>query len=222
MSIRSRNADLFIGRDATPQAAKEMIRAYLASSSWMDLNVGRVLGELDRLGLRQSTVIVFWGDHGYQLGEKGKWSKAGSVWEQGSRVPLVIVAPGAAGNGKASPRVVESIDLFPTLAELCGLPRPAGLDGRSLAPLLANPQEQWNHHAYTVWSEDGKTLTHVAVRNERFRYAMFDAGRGGEMLLDLDADPHELKNLVDDPRSAQAKADLAALAKQHAARFEQR
>src|SRR5262249_14350888 len=163
-AIRPRNADLFIGREATPQAAREMIRAYLASVSWMDWNVGRVLAELDRLGLRDRTVIVFWGDHGYQLGEKGKWSKAGSVLGKGTRVPRTVAAPGARGNGRACSRVVESIAIYPTLADLCGLPRPVGLEGASLAPLLANPAAPWDRPAYSAWSEDGRTFTAVAVR----------------------------------------------------------
>jgi iduronate 2-sulfatase len=81
LSIRPRNADLFIGRDATPEAARDMIRAYFASGSYVDANVGRVLAELDRLNLRTNTIVVFWGAHGYQLGERGKWSKAGSPFE---------------------------------------------------------------------------------------------------------------------------------------------
>src|SRR3990172_6333932 len=101
----------------------------------MDWNVGRVLAEVDRLRLRDKTIVVFWGDHGYQLGEKGKWSKAGSLFEQTARVPLVIADPRAAGNGRGSPRIVESLDVYPTLVESCGLPMPAGLEGRSLAPL---------------------------------------------------------------------------------------
>src|SRR6476646_10772093 len=124
-----------------------MIRAYLASVAWMDWNTGRGLAELDRLGLRDKTIIVFWGDHGYQLGEKGKWSKAGSLFEQGAHVPFVIVAPGAAGNGKSSPRVVESIDIYPTLCELAGVLQPDGLEGRSLAPLLADVALPWDHPA---------------------------------------------------------------------------
>ena len=108
-----------------------MIRAYYASITFADHNVGRVLDALDRLRLRDKTIIVFWGDHGYHLGEKGKWSKHNSLFEIGTRVPLVIVTPGAQGNGKASPRVVEAVDLYPTLAELCGLPSPKGLAGQS-------------------------------------------------------------------------------------------
>jgi arylsulfatase A-like enzyme len=215
-SIRPRNADLFIGRDATPDAARAMIRAYFASVSWMDDNAGRVLAELDRLGLRQKTVIVFWGDHGYQLGEKGKWSKAGSVWEKGTRVPLVIVSPGATGNGQACSRIVQSIDIYPTLVDLCRLPQPTGLQGVSLAPLIADPQARWDRPAYSVWSEDGRNLTAVAVRTEVWRYAEFDGGKGGAMLVDPRADPDEIHNLADLPQYAAVRAELSALVKAYA------
>src|SRR5215471_15795752 len=149
-AIRPRNSDLFINRTASISEAKEMIRAYIASLSWVDWNVGRVLAELDRLGLRQKTIIVFVADHGYQLGEKGKWSKAGSLFEMGTRVPLLMAAPGAKGNGQSCHRIVESLDIYPTLAELCGLPLPSGVEGNSLVPLLQNPQAPWNKPAYSV------------------------------------------------------------------------
>jgi arylsulfatase A-like enzyme len=214
-SIRKKNADLFIGREASPLAAKQMILAYYASTSWMDWNAGRVLEELDRLGLRERTIVVFWGDHGYQLGEKGKWSKAGSLWEQGCRVPTIIHDPRARGNGKVSPRIVQSIDFYPTLVDLCQLPQPRGLDGLSLAPLLSNPDAPWDHPAYTVWSENGKTLTGVSVRTEHWHYAEF-FGRGhGAMLLDPQNDPHEMLNLAGDPQHAQTVRDLSTLVKQY-------
>lgn len=217
LSIRPRNADLFIGRDATPEAAREMIRAYLASCSYVDANVGRVLAELDRLNLRTNTIVVFWGDHGYQLGERGKWSKAGSLFEQGARVPFIICLPNAKGNGQVSERVVESLDFYPTLAELCGLVQPQGLEGRSLAPLLNNPNLEWNHPAFIVWSENGKTLHGVAVRNERWRYAEFVDG--GAMLFDEEKDPRELKNVADDPKNAAIRAELSKLVKAYWADF---
>src|SRR5260370_25226430 len=97
-AIRKRNADLFIGRTASAAEAREVIRAYIASISWVDWNVARLLAELARLGLRQNTIIVFVADHGYQLGEKGKWSKAGSLVEIGTRVPMIMAVPGAKGN----------------------------------------------------------------------------------------------------------------------------
>jgi iduronate 2-sulfatase len=219
LSIRARNADLFIGRDATPAEAKQITRAYLASMSFVDANVGRLIAELDKLGLRENTIIVFWGDHGYQLGERGKWSKAGSLFENGARSPFIIVEPGAKGNGKVCERVVESLDLYPTLCELCGLPQPEGLEGRSIAPLLNNPDAEWNYPAFTVWSEDGKMLQGISVRNERWRYTEFDGGRGGAVLFDEKDDPQELKNLANDPKYAAVCAELSPLVKQYAARM---
>ena len=154
-AIRKRNADLFIGRGASEAEAKEVIRAYIASISWVDWNIGRVIAELDRLGLRDNTIIVFVCDHGYQLGEKGKWSKAGSLFEMGTRVPLLISVPGAKGNGRSCARIVESLDIYPTLVELCGLPPQNEIEGRSLAPLLQDPSAKWDKPGYSIWSEDG-------------------------------------------------------------------
>jgi len=217
-AIRKLNADLFIGRGATEAEAKEVIRAYIASISWTDWNLGRVMAALDELGLRDNTVIVFVADHGYQLGEKGKWSKAGSLFEMGTRVPLIILAPGAKGNGQACLRTVESLDIYPTLVELCGLPTPAGLEGASLASLLNDPSSKWESPAYSVWSEDGRTLHGVAVRTEKWRYAEFGPeGKNGAMLFDPVADPLEMKNLADDPAHKSVCAELSALTRQYAA-----
>ncbi len=214
-SIRPSNADLFVGRDSTPDSAREMIRAYLASSAWMDFNAGRVLDELERHGLADSTIVVFWGDHGYQLGEKGKWSKAGSLWEQGARTPLILRDPRSHGLGQACPRVVENVDLYPTLCELCGIPIPAGVEGRSLAPLLEHPHQEWDRPAYTVWSEDGAHVTGVAVRTESWRYAEFYGRGAGRMLTDPIADVGETTNLAGDPRYAGVVERLSKLAKEH-------
>lgn len=208
-SIRRRNADLFIGRDATPSAAREMIRAYLASTSFVDWNVGRVTQAMDRLGLWEHTIVVLWGDHGYQLGEKGKWSKAGSLWEQGARTPLIIRAPGASGDQQACDRIVQAIDIYPTLTELCKLPTPETVQGRALTPLLEDPGAAWDHPAFTVWSEDGESLTGIVVRTPRWRYAEFT--EGGAMLVDYENDPHELTNLAGDPRYAEVERRLARL-----------
>jgi iduronate 2-sulfatase len=217
-AIRKRNADLFIGRGASEDEAREVIRAYIASISWVDWNIGRVLAELDRLGLRDNTIIVFAVDHGYQLGEKGKWSKAGSLFEMGTRVPLLMAVPGVKGNGQSCYRIVQSLDIYPTLVELCGLPQPAGLEGQSLVPLLHNPKAAWDRPAYSVWSEDGSTLHGVAVRTEKWRYAEYGPeGKNGAMLLDPHADPFEMKNLAEDPRQAKVCAELSALTRQYAA-----
>ncbi len=212
-SIRPINADLFIRRDASTLQAREMIRAYLACTSYVDDNVGRVLAALESAGLADKTIIVLWSDHGYQLGEKGKWSKAGSLWEQGTRVPLIIYDPRTRSNGQASPRVVELLDLYPTLVELCALPVPAGLDGRSLAPLLAKPDLPWDHPAYTVWNERGRGVTGVVVRTERWRYAEYFGPGAGAFLTEPQTDPDELHNLVNDPRYADVVKQLSTLAR---------
>jgi iduronate 2-sulfatase len=216
-SIRRINADLFIGRDATPDEARAMIRGYLACVSFMDWNVGRVLAELDRLGLRDSTIVVFWGDNGYQLGEKGKWSKAGSLFEQGARIPLIVHHPRAKGNGRVSPRIVESLDLYPTLIDLCGLSQASGLDGVSLRPLLDAPDAPWNRPAYTIWSEDGRTLTGISVRTDRWRYTEYSDG--GPLLIDTVSDPLDLRNVATDPDNAAVAAELSALVQAYRARF---
>lgn len=200
--------------------AKDVIRAYLASISWVDWNVGRVLAELDRLGLRDNTIVVFVADHGYQLGEKGKWSKAGSLFEMGTRVPLILSAPGMKGNGQSCKRIVESLDIYPTLVELGGLPEQKGIDGTSLVPLLNMPSAKWDKPAYSVWSEDGKTLHGTVVRTETWRYAEYGKdGANGAMLLDP-SDPDELKNLADAPEHKSVVAELSALTRKYAATFD--
>ncbi len=211
--LRPRNADLFIGRDASPDEAKKMTQAYFASIAWADWNLGRVLTELDALGLREKTIICFSADHGYQLGEKGKWSKAGSLWEEGARIPMMIAAPKSRGNGQICQRPVETLNLYPTVTELCGLPIPEKQEGRSMTKLLDDPKAEWNYPAYTVWSENGTSLTGIAVRVEHWRYAEYDLG--GPMLLDMDHDPHQLKNLAHDPKYADVAAKLSDLIKQY-------
>ncbi|HEV2691971.1 MAG TPA: sulfatase [Verrucomicrobiae bacterium] len=218
-AIRKRNADLFIGRGASEAEAKEVIRAYLASISWADWNLGRVIGELNRLGLRESTIIVFVADHGYQLGEKGKWSKAGSLFEMGTRVPLIISASGMKGNGQSCPRIVESLDIYPTLVDLAGLPAQPDLEGTSLKPVLKKPTAKWDKPAYSIWSEDGKTVHGVAVRTEKWRYAEYGKeGANGAMLLDS-RDPDELRNFAADPEHKAAVTELSSLARKYAAAY---
>jgi arylsulfatase A-like enzyme len=187
------NGDLFIGRKASEAQARQMIQAYQASVKWVDWNVGRVLDALRETGLDTNTIVVFWGDHGYHLGEKGKWSKHGSLFNIGLRVPMIMAGPGISKGG-TSERVVQSLDILPTLAELCALNSPEGIEGRSLVPLLRSPSTAWNHPAYAVTYIGGKLRR--AVRDARFLYAEFDNGREGTMLIDLKNDARELTNCV--------------------------
>lgn len=209
ISIPTRNADLFIGRNASPTEAREMIRAYYASVSFVDEQVGRVLDTLDRLHLRENTIVVFWGDHGYHLGEKGKWSKAYSLFEVGLRVPLIIALPG--GKAGVTERPVQLLDLYPTLAELCGLPRPANNEGHSLVSLLRNPQAKWNYPAYSVTLFQGKLGK--SVRTGRWHYVEWAEGQAGSMLFDHSNDPLELKNLAADPAYAKTVQEMKGLLK---------
>jgi arylsulfatase A-like enzyme len=208
VSVPKRSGDLFIGREASPEEAREVIRAYYASLTFTDRQVGRVLAALDRLKLRDKTVIVFFGDHGYHLGEKGKWSKHNSVFEVAARVPLIVCAPGGAA-GKSTPRTVQLLDVYPTLAELCGLAPPEGLEGHSLAPLIKNPQAPWPHPAYTVCNNAG--VGGQSVRTERWRYSEWNGGAAGAVLFDEQADPHEMKNLAGDPGHQPVVAEMKGL-----------
>ena len=205
-ALPERNGDLFIGRDATPEAAREMIRAYYACVSFMDAQVGRVLDKLESLGLADRTIIVLFGDHGYHLGEKGKWSKHNSLYEVAVRVPLIIVAPGMARAGAACPRTVELVDLYPTLAELCSLKPPGGLEGQSLVPLLRDPRQIWDHPAYTVTLR-GKIFGRT-VRTERYRYTEWDPEGAQAELYDHRSDPHERRNLAAEPSYASVRKQM--------------
>ncbi len=215
-SIRMRNADLFIGRGASTEEARQLIRAYLASISWADYNLGRVVDELDKLGLRDNTLIVFVVDHGYQLGEKGKWSKAGSLFEPGTRVPLIIHMPGAAGNGRSCTRIVQSLNVYRTVAELAGLEVPAQIEGYSMVPLLQNPRVAWEHPAFSIWSEDGTTIHGAAIRTERWRYAEYGKrGPADAMLLDSLADPLEHQRSRRSPPRRRPSPPLQAACRLH-------
>jgi arylsulfatase A-like enzyme len=212
ISIPHRNADLFIGRDSSPDEAREMIRAYYASTSFMDAQVGRVIEALDRLHLRENTIIVFWGDHGYHLGEKGKWSKAYSLWDVGLGVPLIIAMPGQ--KPQTSGRTVQLLDLYPTLADLAGLPAPPPVQGRSIPPLLRKPNASWNFPAFAVVMFQGKLGR--SVTTERWHYVEWDEGRAGAMLTDHRSDPLELKNLADEARFADQVRKMKELLKDSA------
>jgi iduronate 2-sulfatase len=191
----------------TEEEARNCKRAYYASISFVDAQIGRVLDAMDRLELWDRTVVVFWSDHGYHLGERGLWMKQ-SLFEESARVPTIIVAPGAAGNGKVCPRIVESLDLYPTLADLAGLPAPAGLEGVSLRPLLEDPLRAWDRPAFTQ-VQRGAFPGH-SVRTERWRYTEWDGGTKGAELYDHRADPGERRNLAGDPGHAAVREELKA------------
>jgi iduronate 2-sulfatase len=188
---------------------REIVRAYWACITFVDTQIGAVLDALDDAGLAANTIVVLYGDHGYHLGEHGGLLHKMSLFEESARVPLVVRSPRAAGNGQSCQRLVEFVDLYPTLVDLCGLPPMAGLEGKSLRPLLDNPRADWTDAAYTQ-------VVHVdatgrSVRTSRWRYTEWNEGRAGRELYDHEADPHEYVNLADDPRSAATVAELSQL-----------
>jgi uncharacterized sulfatase len=186
-----------------------MIRSYHASVSYVDSQVGRVLDALDRLGLSESTIVVVFGDHGWQLGEHGQWQKM-SLFEASARVPLLIRGGGRKNLPGACGRPVELVDLYPTLVELAGFSRPPGLEGSSLVPLLDDPSAPWSEGAYTQVRR-GANLMGRSVRTERYRYTEWDEGRAGSELYDYETDPGEFVNLAADPAHAARVEELRKL-----------
>jgi len=205
---------------------KNAVRGRLASGSFADGCVGRVLNALENSNHRDNTIVVLWGDHGYDIGQK-KFAKS-ALWEQTTRTPLIIYVPEEkrgqapfAGTARrvlrtksACPlfsgrckRPVSLVDLYPTLIELCGLPDREDLDGRSLAPLVRNPKADWPFPAIITHSPHWHGTNH-AIRSERYHYIRYSDG--GEELYDMSNDPNQWKNLVGDPEYSEVKEELKA------------
>jgi arylsulfatase A-like enzyme len=174
---------------------REAVQGYLASISFADAMVGRLLEALDASVYADNTIVVLWSDHGWQLGEKEHWRKF-ALWDNLTRVALLFRVPegverlpSGTGAGERSDRTVSLLDLYPTLNELAGLPEKPGLDGRSLVPLLADPQMAWDHPVVSTYQ-----FSEYSVRDERFHYIRYIDG--SEELYDMEADPEEWHNLA--------------------------
>lgn len=180
---------------------RTLIHAYYACLSYVDAQIGRVLEELDRLKLADRTLVVLWGDHGWHLGDHGYWTKH-TNYEQANRIPLIVVAPGVSRPGSVTRQLAETVDIFPTLAELAGLPAPNGpqrIDGLSLASVLRDPQKRVRDHAFHVYPRDPRLGR--AIRTERYRLVEWKRyGAAAETaefeLYDYTSDPEEKKNLA--------------------------
>lgn len=203
----------------TDAEVRRYLAAYYACVSFMDAQVGVVLDALERLGLSERTIVVFFSDNGYHLGDHGGlWHKS-TLFEESARVPLIVATPGKRAVGKRSSRLVELVDLYPTLAELCGLNPPPNLEGTSFAPLLDDPKRPWKRGAFTMQGRGPERteaareilFTGTSVRTERWRYTEWDSGRQGVELYEERRDPREVRNLADSPRHARIRAELQAL-----------
>ncbi|MBI4583300.1 MAG: sulfatase-like hydrolase/transferase [Planctomycetes bacterium] len=195
------------------EKARQLIRAYLAATSFTDAQVGLVLDELDRLGLKEKTVIVLWGDHGWHLREHAHWGKL-TNFDIAGRVPLIISVPGQATAGARTDALVELVDLYPTLCERTGLPLPEGLEGRSVAPLLENPEAPWKAAVFFQARRSGESAAVLAysIRTDRYRYAEWVRRATGDVLArelyDHETDPDENVNIAGAPENGAVVAQL--------------
>jgi len=212
LNTAPRIAYTFMDQNMTPQQHREALRGYYAAISFVDAQVGRLLDALERFDLAKDTTIVFWADHGFMLGEHGQWQKR-MLFEPSARVPFIISGAGVPAAGKGCKRTSEHLNIYPTLAEMCQLQgAPTDLHGRSLVPLLRNPDAAWDHPAVSqVTRQSGSNqIMGYSVRTERYRYTMWAGGQEGEELYDYQNDPRELRNLAKDTGSSGLKAKLRA------------
>ncbi len=197
--------------DLTEEQARTLIRGYKACVSYADAQVGRVLAELDRLDLADRTVVVFWGDHGWHLGDHGQWCKH-TNFESATHAPLILASPRLAG-GKRTRRLTEFVDIYPSTCDLAGLPVPEHCEGMSLVPLMRNPDRPWKSAAFSQYPR-GRIMGY-SMRTDRYRYTEWQHRKTGEVgateLYDHEADPQENVNLAADDRH---KDLLARLSKQ--------
>ena len=206
-------------RKLTLKSVMEMRHGYLAAISYFDAQLGRVLAELGRLGLREKTVVVFWSDHGFHLGEQTLWAKT-SNFELDAHVPLIFSTPGMKRRGVKTDALAELLDLYPTLVELCGLPKAEGLEGTSLVPVLDNPGSRVKEAAYTqhprpAYFTGAPDVMGRSVRTNRYRYTEWRNFKTGEVvaseLYDHEKDPLETVNVAAAAASAAALTECRRL-----------
>jgi iduronate 2-sulfatase len=203
--FREIRPDLWNHMDMDEAKQREALRGYYASTSFMDEQLGRVLGALDRMKMREKTIVVFTSDHGWHLGEHTRWQKR-SLLEESARVPLIVVDPRTRVSGRSSMALVESVDLYPTLCELSGLPAPAHLEGQSFAPLLRTPKRRWKRAAFTQFRTDGAWGTGVRAPNWHYiEWRTPDGKTVEEELYDSRRDPRQFRNVFADPAYAKQR-----------------
>jgi arylsulfatase A-like enzyme len=199
--------------------ARHLKHGYYACVSFLDAQIGRLLEGLYRLQLRDKTIVILWGDNGYKLGEHGSWGKH-TNFEIDTRVPLIVSAPGMKAEGKHTTALVESVDVYPTLCELCGLDLPGQpMEGISFAPILEEPTLKWKNAAFSLYPS-GSNIMGCAIRTDRFRYIEWKNPKKGKVLArelyDHQTDPGENANVIADPKYAAAVKELEQVMKQNA------
>jgi len=198
----------------TEAQQRRLKQGYYASVSFVDAQIGRLMKELTRLGREDDTIVVLWGDHGWKLGEHNGWCKQ-TNYEIDTRSPLIIAAPSSKANGQSSDALVEFVDIYPALCDLAGLPLPDHLEGRSMAPLLDEPDQPWKTAAFSQFPRRhrGREYMGYTMRTDRYRYVEWldraTAKTVASELYDHHADPQENTNVVDDPSQGDTVRRLA-------------
>ena len=200
-----------------PDLARQLKHGYYAAVSYTDAQVGKVLAELDRLGLRKHTIVILWGDHGWKLGEHDAWCKHSNV-ENDVNAPLLLSVPDMKNAGTHTDALVEFVDIYPTLSELAGLSLPSHLEGTSFKPLLDDPKREWKSAAFSQYPRNaGKTgggaLMGYSMRTDRYRFTVWvsrndHAKVNAIELYDHQADPQENTNIAKEPANAELVAKL--------------
>jgi len=206
----------------TEQKIQELRHGYYACVSYVDALVGRLLVRLRHAKIENDTIIVLWGDHGYHLGEQGLWTKANN-FELSTRVPLILSVPGQQNAGRECGRLVELVDVYPTLADVCGLKTPVGVEGISMQPLLLEPNRPWKHAIFSQYPRDRNSHRHrshgdimgYAVRTERYRYVEWREWETKDIvareLYDHTVDPRESRNIANQPAHDETMMRLAEI-----------
>jgi len=219
-AIRKTNGEIYAykgipakGEPFSPKLVRNLRHGYYAAVSYTDAQIGKVLAELDRLDLRKNTIVILWGDHGWKLGEHNAWCKH-SASENDTNTPLILSAPRMKTPGIRTKALVEFVDIYPTLADLAGIPAPAYLDGTSAKPLLDNPDRPWKNAAYSQYprSENGGLMGY-SMRTDRYRFTVWvktsdKTQVDATELYDHQLDPQENTNLANDPAHAAEVARL--------------
>ncbi len=197
------------------ERARELRHGYYACVSFVDAQIGRIIRELERLGLKEDTIIVFWTDHGWHLGDHNSWGKC-TNFDRSTRSPLIISIPGNKNNGKSTSALVEYVDLFPTLAELASLQIPQHLEGTSMLPVLNNPDIEWKSAVFSQFPR-GRKLEGYSIRTNRYRYVEW-CKKDGIKILEIESrelydhknDPNESVNIAHLPENKKLIENLSS------------
>jgi arylsulfatase A-like enzyme len=198
-----------------PDLARQLKHGYYAAISYTDAQIGKLLDELDQLGLRTNTVVVLWGDHGWKLGEHDAWCKHSNC-EDDANAPLILSAPGMKAAGRHTKALVEFVDIYPTLSELAGLPLPGHLEGTSFKPLLDDPQRPWKTAAFSQYPRSQRGgLMGYSMRTDRYRFTVWVGKKDHSKvdaieLYDHQTDPQENQNIAQRPENATLVEQLMA------------